>query len=380
MSEEEPQYASVPENERNRAVFRAGYVGIATNIALAGVKAFIGLAANSISVVLDAVNNMSDAVSSVVTIIGTKFASAEADMDHPLGHGRIEYLAALTVAGLILWAGITSLVESAKKIADPVTPEYSLSVLIVIAVTILVKIVLSRYVKRTGIRAKSTSLVAAGTDAGYDAIISASVLASAIFFTATGISLEAWLGLLIALFIIRSGIELITETLNDILGKRTDAALSKDIKSAIKEEPQVLGAYDLYIFNYGPGLDYATVHIEIPDTMTAHEIDQLERKITVSIKKKFGIILTGIGIYAVSSSDPEIMAMRESVGKAVLAHKYALGVHGFFADIRGKEIAFDAVIDFSVNKSEAVRELTGEIEKLYPGYTVRINPDCHITD
>ena len=380
MSEEEPQYASVPENERNRAVFRAGYVGIATNIALAGVKAFIGLAANSISVVLDAVNNMSDAVSSVVTIIGTKFASAEADMDHPLGHGRIEYLAALTVAGLILWAGITSLVESAKKIADPVTPEYSLSALIVIAVTILVKIVLSRYVKRTGIRVKSTSLVTAGTDAGYDAIISASVLASAIFFTATGISLEAWLGLLIALFIIRSGIELITETLNDILGKRTDAALSKDIKSAIKEEPQVLSAYDLYIFNYGPGLDYATVHIEIPDTMTAHEIDQLERKITVSIKKKFGIILTGIGIYAVSSSDPEIMAMRESVGKAVLAHKYALGVHGFFADIRGKEIAFDAVIDFSVNKSEAVRELTGEIEKLYPGYTVRINPDCHITD
>ena len=380
MSEEEPQYASVPENERNRAVFRAGYVGIATNIALAGVKAFIGLAANSISVVLDAVNNMSDAVSSVVTIIGTKFASAEADMDHPLGHGRIEYLAALTVAGLILWAGITSLVESAKKIADPVTPEYSLSALIVIAVTILVKIVLSRYVKRTGIRVKSTSLVAAGTDAGYDAIISASVLASAIFFTATGISLEAWLGLLIALFIIRSGIELITETLNDILGKRTDAALSKDIKSAIKEEPQVLGAYDLYIFNYGPGLDYATVHIEIPDTMTAHEIDQLERKITVSIKKKFGIILTGIGIYAVSSSDPEIMAMGESVGKAVLAHKYALGVHGFLADIRGKEIAFDAVIDFSVNKSEAVRELTGEIEKLYPGYTVRINPDCHITD
>ena len=380
MSEEEPQYASVPENERNRAVFRAGYVGIATNIALAGVKAFIGLAANSISVVLDAVNNMSDAVSSVVTMIGTKFASAEADMDHPLGHGRIEYLAALTVAGLILWAGITSLVESAKKIADPVTPEYSLSALIVIAVTILVKIVLSRYVKRTGIRVKSTSLVAAGTDAGYDAIISASVLASAIFFTATGISLEASLGLLIALFIIRSGIELITETLNDILGKRTDAALSKDIKSAIKEEPQVLGAYDLYIFNYGPGLDYATVHIEIPDTMTAHEIDQLERTITVSIKKKFGIILTGIGIYAVRSSDPEIMAMRESVGKAVLAHKYALGVHGFFADIRGKEIAFDAVIDFSVNKSEAVRELTGEIEKLYPGYTVRINPDCHITD
>lgn len=251
MSEESAE-AAVSENERNMAVFRAGYVGIATNIALAGVKAFIGLAANSISVVLDAVNNLSDAVSSVVTIIGTKFASAEADRDHPLGHGCIEYLAALTVAGLVLWAGITSLIESAKKIAEPVTPEYSLAALIVIAVTILVKIALSRYVKRTGLRVKSTSLVAAGTDAGYDAIISASVLASAIFFNITGISLEAWLGLLIALFIIRSGIELITETLNDILGKRTDAALSKDIKTAIKEEPQVMGAYDLYIFNYGP--------------------------------------------------------------------------------------------------------------------------------
>ena len=379
MSEESAE-AAVSENERNMAVFRAGYVGIATNIALAGVKAFIGLAANSISVVLDAVNNLSDAVSSVVTIIGTKFASAEADRDHPLGHGRIEYLAALTVAGLVLWAGITSLIESAKKIAEPVTPEYSLAALIVIAVTILVKIALSRYVKRTGLRVKSTSLVAAGTDAGYDAIISASVLASAIFFNITGISLEAWLGLLIALFIIRSGIELITEPLNDILGKRTDAALSQDIKTAIKEEPQVMGAYELYIFNYGPGLDYATVHIEIPDTMTAHEIDQLERKITVSIKKKFGIILTGIGIYAVSSGDTEIMVMREKVSEAVLAHKYALGVHGFFADLKEKEIAFDAVIDFSIDKREAVQELTEEIVKLYPGFTVRISPDCHITD
>ena len=334
MSDEAQLHA---EDERNRAVFRAGYVGIATNIALAGVKAFIGLAANSISVVLDAVNNLSDAISSIVTIIGTKFASAEADRDHPLGHGRIEYLAALTVAGLILWAGITSLIESAKIIAEPATPEYSLAALIVIAVTILVKIVLSRYVKSTGLRVKSTSLVAAGTDAGYDAIISASVLASAIF-------------------------------------------LSKDIKEAIKEEPQVLGAYDLYVFNYGPGLDYATVHVEIPDSMTAHEIDQLQRTITISIKKKFGIILTGIGIYAVSSGDPEIMAMREKVSKAVLAHEYALGVHGFFADLKGKEIAFDAVIDFSRDKREAVQELTGEIEKLYPGYTVRINPDCHVTD
>lgn len=114
--------------------------------------------------------------------------------------------------------------------------------------------------------------------------------------------------------------------------------------------------------------------------MTAHEIDQLERKITVSIKKKFGIILTGIGIYAVSSGDTEIMVMRGKVSEAVLAHKYALGVHGFFADLKEKEIAFDAVIDFSIDKREAVQELTEEIVKLYPGFTVRISPDCHITD
>lgn len=121
MSDEAQLHA---EDERNRAVFRAGYVGIATNIALAGVKAFIGLAANSISVVLDAVNNLSDAISSIVTIIGTKFASAEADRDHPLGHGRIEYLAALTVAGLILWAGITS--SSSRRRKSPSPPRLSI--------------------------------------------------------------------------------------------------------------------------------------------------------------------------------------------------------------------------------------------------------------
>ena len=329
---------------REKVIVRTSIIGILANLALAAFKTVIGLAANSIAVILDAVNNLSDALSSVITIVGTKLAGKEPNKKHLLGYGRIEYLTSMIVAGIVLYAGITSFIESIKKIINPEVAEYSKISLIIIAAAIIVKLLLGAYVKRKGKEVDSGSLIASGTDASFDAILSVSVLASAIVYLIYGISLEAWVGVIISVFIIKSGIEMMIETLNDILGQRTDKELAIAIKKAIYEDPEVHGVYDLYLFNYGHDRNYGSVHIEIDDTLTADDIDAIERRLQTKIYEKFGIALTGIGIYAVNTKGDNVSEIRDSIRERVIAHEYVLQFHGFYVNTETKNMTFDVVL------------------------------------
>ena len=250
MSNNQPT-AETPRLNRDKVIIRTSIIGILANVLLAAFKAAVGIASNSIAVVLDAVNNLSDALSSIITIVGTKLAGKLPDKKHPLGYGRIEYISAMIVSGIVLYAGITSAVESVKKIIHPEKPEYSVISLVIIAVAVVVKIVLGRYVKAKGEEVNSGSLVASGSDAMFDAILSASVLACAIIFMITGISLEAFVGAVISVIIIKSGVEMMIETLNEILGVRADEETTDRIKELLTGEEEVQGAYDLIMFNYG---------------------------------------------------------------------------------------------------------------------------------
>ena len=267
------------QSARQKLIVRTSLVGVLVNVLLAGMKAAVGLLANSIAVVLDAVNNLSDALSSVITIVGAKLSAKRPDKKHPLGYGRIEYFSALIVAALVLYAGITALVESVKKIITPETPDYSLLSLILIGAAVAAKILLGRYVTAKGRKADSDALIASGSDASFDAILSGSVLLCAILFKTTGLSLEPYVGAIISLFILKSGIEMIRDTLDDLLGARIDPELSRQIKSLICQEEGVRGAFDLLLNNYGPGRNYATVHIEVADSSTAAQIDRMTRSI-----------------------------------------------------------------------------------------------------
>ena len=187
------------ELSRDKQIIRTSIIGIAANVMLAGFKAVMGLLSNSIAITLDAVNNISDAASSIITIIGTKLAGKAPDRKHPFGYGRIEYLSAMIISVIVLYAGITSFTESVSKIIEPETPDYSLPILIIIAVAVVVKIVLGRYVKSVGVKTNSGSLINSGEDAVMDSIISASTLAAAIIYMIWGIGLEAWLGAIISI-------------------------------------------------------------------------------------------------------------------------------------------------------------------------------------
>lgn len=376
----EPEAISSAVAQREGLIVRTSVIGIITNILLAAFKAAVGLISHSIAVVLDAVNNLSDALSSLITIIGTKLSAKRPDKKHPLGYGRIEYLTALVVAALVLYAGVTSLVESVKKIIHPETADYSIVSLVIIAVAVVVKLLLGRYVKAQGRKANSAALEASGADASFDAILSASVLLSAIVFLLWGLSLEAWVGVVIAGFIIKSGFEMITDTLDDILGKRAEAELTGRIRRAVLEEEAIRGVYDIIVNDYGPNKNTCSLHIELPDYMTVDQVDVITRHLQNRVLDAAGVIVTGVSVYSYNTKDDEAAAIRGRVTGIVLSHDWALQLHGFYADTVNKTLRFDVVMSFDVTVSEALSTLYSELSSALPEYTVHITPDVDAAD
>ena len=367
--------------DRSKTIVRTSIIGIGTNVLLAGFKMAVGFISNSIAIVLDAVNNLSDAASSLITIIGTKLANKPADREHPYGHGRAEYLSAVVIAAIILYAGITSLVESVKKIITPEAVDYSTPTLIVVVVAIVVKLLLGNYVKSVGEKVNSDSLVASGNDAKTDSLISLATLIAAIIFLFTKINIEAYLGVVIALVIIKAGYETMQDTISEILGERVDSDISKDIKKTICEFDEVHGAYDLILNNYGPDRYMGSVHIEVPDYLTASELDVLEREITEKVYDKYSVILTGVSVYAVNTSDDEVAKIHQDIRHMVLSEPFVLQMHGFYIDQVKKIIKFDAVIDFAAEDRQAVYgKVCEKIANMYPDYTLNITLDTDFSD
>ena len=373
--------AATGTKSRNAVIVRTSFIGILANVLLAAFKAVVGLASSSIAIVMDAVNNVSDAASSVITIVGTKLAGKEPDRKHPFGYGRIEYLSAMVISVLVLYAGITAFVESVKKIIHPDTPDYSTVTLIIVAVAVVVKIFLGRYVKSVGEKVNSDSLVNSGKDAMLDSVISASTLVAAAIHLIFHVSLEAWLGAVIALVIIKSGIEMLRETLSQILGERADADLAREIKAAVTGYPQISGAYDLVLHNYGPDSYNGSIHIEVPDTLSADDLDKLIREVTVDVYQKHNVLLTAIGVYSVNTKNPEAVAAREKVTGIVMSHAHILQIHGFYYDEAEKKIRFDIVVSFSApDRRQVYSEVCADVQKAYPDYTLQVAMDTDFSE
>ncbi len=368
-------------DSREQIIVRTSIIGIIANVLLAVFKAVVGLMSNSIAIVMDAVNNISDAGSSLITIIGTKLAGREADKKHPFGYGRIEYLSAMIISVIVLYAGMTSLVESVKKIINPETPDYSAISLIIVAVAVVVKIVLGRYVKSVGEKVNSSSLINSGEDATLDSIISASTLLAAGIFLVFNISLEAWLGAIISIVIIKSGFEMLKETISQILGERNDPELAKSIKETVMGFPDVQGAYDLVLNNYGPDAWNGSIHIEVPDTYSADQLDQLIRSIQIKVYTEYQVILTAIGVYSVNTKDEDIIEAKKRVTEIVFSHPYVLQMHGFYMDKEKKTMRFDIVISFDAKDRKTVyKDVLNAVQKNYPEYQLQVTMDTDFSE
>ncbi|MBQ9626173.1 MAG: cation transporter [Treponema sp.] len=375
---EEDTSQSVP---REKAIARTSAISIFANIMLAAFKALIGMASSSISIILDAVNNLSDALSSIITIIGIKLAAKKPDKKHPYGHGRIEYISASAISVIVLYAGLAALKESIVKIIRPQKPNYTSATIIILAAAILVKIFLGFYVKRVGKKVSSKALEASGDDAKNDALLSASVLASVLALKFFSVSLEAYVGVLISIFIIKNGIEILKNTLDDILGARVPRKTAIAVKQTICETPGVHGAYDLFLNDYGPERLQGSVHIEVDDTMTAQEIDELSNQIILNVYKQHRVILTAVGIYSRNTSEPEAVTAKEKIISILEGYKNVLQMHGFYFDKKKKIIKFDVIISFDSKDREAECDsILQAVLQEFPGYSIKINLDSDMSD
>ena len=361
---------------RQEKIIKTSVIGIIVNLILVAFKAFVGIVTNSIAITLDAVNNLTDALSSIITIIGAKLANRPPDKNHPYGYGRIEYFSSVIIAAIVLWAGITAFMESWPKIFTPDVTNYTTVSLVIIAVAIVVKLALGRYVKSVGEDINSQALVASGSDALFDSILSLSTLVAALISIFFHISLEGILGVIISIVIIKASIDMIRETLDSMIGTRVDSELSRKIKDSICELPEVYGAYDLSLHNYGPEDMQGSVHVEVDDSLTALEIHNLTRKISIKIYEEFSIILT-VGIYARNNKFNDI---RNDLYEIASKYEEIIEIHGFIVYETQKLITFDMIVDFDADREKVKNKILEEIKQKHPQFTYQVIDDYDVSD
>ena len=359
--------------ERNKAIIRTGIVGAAGNLLLSVFKFAVGTVANAVSIKADAVNNLTDAMSLFITIIGTALSGRRPDRKHPFGYGRIEYLTALFIGMSIFYAGGVEVIHSVRRIIEPELNTYTPRGVAIVLIAIFVTIAIGIYTMRQGKKHSSMALKASARDAFDDCIGSAGTLAAALLYVRTGINIEAYVGLVISAMIIKTGIEILRETVSSLLGERVDVELAAAVKKSILSFPEVDGVFDIVVHNYGKEKLVGSAHIEVTDVLRASWVDNLQRAITRKVQEDTGVEMLGITIYAENSRDEEAKAMKAHIKKAAATQDSVKGVYGIYIDKIDKVINFEIKFDYGADDADKVCEdINRQVHELYPEY--RINP------
>lgn len=367
--------------KRQKVIIRTSIVGIVGNFFLAAFKAFVGILTNSIAIILDAVNNFSDMLSSIVTIVGILLANKAPDRRHPMGHGRYEYLSTAVIAIIIIYIGITAIKESINKIINPEDVTYNALSIAIVAVAVIVKIFIGLYFRKTAKKVDSDSLKASGTDALFDSIISFATIISAVIYLTTGFKTEAYLATIISVLIIRSGLMMLREIFSVIAGERVSPELSKNIKKSVREVPGVKGAFDLMIHDYGTQMIFCSLNIEVEESLTAREIDDISREVRRKVFYGYHIYISSVGIYSINTESEEINKMYRRVKELLSHYDHVIQMHGFHVDENKREISFDVVLSFDVkNRRAYYLAIKRHLRKTFPKYSINIALDSDYSD
>lgn len=363
---------------RERYGILSGAVGIVLNLLLSAGKLFAGLMTGSISITADAFNNLSDAGSSVVTLVGFKLAGQKADDGHPFGHGRMEYLAGLLVSLMILLVGVELGRSSIGKILHPEAVDFSLVSTGILAASILVKLWMGQFNRGLGRKIGSAAMAATAADSLSDAVATAAVLAGTLVNRFAHVNIDGWVGLAVAVFILRSGWGAAKDTINPLLGESPDPELVKQLRELVLSHPQVVGMHDLIIHDYGPGRRLCSFHAEVPqdaDILDAHDaIDHIERE----IKEKFGIETT-VHMDPIATADEKVNQLRRQVADLARVVEPEMTIHDFRV-VRGPthtNVIFDAVVPHKcrLTDEEVLQRLRQAVSTLDPAYQAVIQID-----
>ncbi len=359
--------------QRERAIVRASFVGIFGNLALTLFKFIVGFASNSIAIILDGVNNATDALSSIITIVGTKLAGRRANRAHPFGFGRLEYVTSVIIAAIILAAGIISLRESIDKILHPASTNYSTLAITVIVVAIVAKVAIGIYFHRRGKATNSQALIASGIDSNYDAVLSAGTLVVAIFQLVWNINIDGMVGLIISLVVCKAGIEVLGQAMAPLIGTREDDKFGRQIREYVEGFPEVQRAETLVLDNFGPNEIIGSIKIEVPDQMTARTISELSRKIELGVRRKFNVMLV-VGINAANPSGA-FEEVRDKLAQLTAANPAIISLGGFYGDQETHTVYFNLLLQFKCDGEAVQRQLVAQMQKTFPAYTFEVETD-----
>ena len=359
---------------RNRMIIRTSVIGIAGNLFIAVFKLIAGIAANSVSIVTDAINNISDGLSAAITIIGTRLSEKEPDREHPFGYGRIEYLSSMCIGVLILYAGFDAMRSSVLRILNPQPNHYSAITLIIVATGMVIKLMIGFHTRKKGRELSSESLIASGQDAINDSFGSAAILGAAVIYLLLGFAIEAWVGAAIALLILKTGFETIHTTSSGIIGRSADLELVAAVRSSILSFPEIEGVYDIVIHSYGKEKLYGSAHIEVSDRYTVAWVDNLQRAVRRNVRRDTGVEMLGLSICAINTRSEKAIEARETIREIVTNTEGGKEMHGFYIDLVDKTMNFDVMLEFGVRTIRSMREeVIRKVLEKYPEYDVHIN-------
>src|SRR5574344_60275 len=361
---------------REKRIIRTSIIGIVVNLILGGLKAVLGTLTGSVAIVSDAVNNLTDSSSSLITIIGTKLAQKRPDREHPYGHGRIEYLTSLTIGVIVVVTGIEMGIGSVKGIISPTPLHFSGLTIVILAITVATKVFLSIYTQRRGKLLTSGALTASGTDAMNDAIVSLFTIVSAVVFLLSGISIDAYAGVLISLFIIKTGLGTIRETINIIVGDRIDSSLRDQIIQTVESSESILSANDLIMHNYGPHTLIGSINVEVDHNKTVGELYGELHKLQIALYNRFHSLIV-IGIYAVDKNSPTSRAVWEILSHYKDTEPHCLGCHGVVIDEKNRHIYCDTVLDFDCDRNQMEAKLKSQLKERFPDYDISVTIDSN---
>lgn len=344
------------------------------NLLLSLSKIIIGIVSNSIAITSDAINNLSDAVSSIVTIVGAKMANKEPDKEHPYGHGRIEYISSLVISIFLFLVGWEFLKSSISTIKNPKELSFSYVSIFVLILGLLVKLWLGYYNKKIGKEQNAPALMATSKDAYGDVLISLVTIISTIVFLLFSINIDGYIGVLVAIFIIYSGVDLIKDTINTLIGERTDKELGKKIYKFVDAWPTVEGGYDLMLNNYGPNNHVGSMDVTFLDTMSLVDVSLELLKLQNAVYDEFQIYLV-FGIYVKNTQNPRVVEDEKKIRDIIFVHKEVKEVHAFYIIYEEKLIRLDIVVDFGTDKCYFLDHIKDHINEEYPDYRVILNID-----
>ena len=359
-------------NSREGVIMTTSWLGVIVNIFCAALKIVIGALAGSIAIISEGLNNAADVASSVLTIIGTKLAGKHPTKKHPFGYGRIEYFTSLIISIMILMTAYETITQSISLIFNPKSMDLSMLIVVIIAVSAIIKFALGVYVEKQGNKINSQALIGIGKDSKSDCIISVVTIIATFIYIFSNISIDAYAGILTSIFIFKAGYEILRDTLGDLIGSAGDAELAKELYGIIRSNPLILNAADMMLHNYGPDRYSGSVNVEMDHSLSVEQIYATLHAMQLQIMHDYNIVMV-FGIYAVDADHEEVKNMRRYIGEYVQKKEHVNSFHALYIDPSNEDIYCDLVVDYELSDWEELREdFTEYMKSAYPNQRLEL--------